>query len=191
MINKIKNSKAFTMVETIVSIALFGFISIVLVNVFVSAIKGQTRILQNQELMDQSTYVLEYMAKILRMAQNDTAGVCTGIAGANYGIGSDSINFIAYDSIEGEYRCRQFILENNVIKEKRSTDESAANLGTSQAMTSSKVRVEGLTFGVTGNVVGDLVQPKVTVMVKMESNVSLNPPEIIIQTSVSQRSLDI
>ncbi|MFA5169536.1 MAG: type II secretion system protein [Candidatus Paceibacterota bacterium] len=191
MINKIKNSKAFTMVETMVSIALFGFISIVLINVFVSAIKGQTRILQNQELMDQSTYVLEYMAKILRMAQKDTAGDCTGTAGANYGVGINSINFVAYDTMEEDYRCRQFILENDIIKERRSTDESAANLGASQDMTSSKVKVEGLTFGVTGNVVGDLVQPKVTVMVKMESNISLNPPEITVQTSVSQRSLDI
>lgn len=192
MMKKTEKSKAFTMVETLVSICLFGFISVVLINVFVMAIKAQSRILQNQELMDQSTYALEYMGKILRVAQKDLTGDCTGTAGESYGTAiADSITFVAYDTAEEEYRCRQFILDGTVIKERRSSDETSANLGTAQEMTSSKVKVEGLTFAVTGDASGDSIQPKVTIMIKMESNVSPNPPQITIQTSVSKRELDI
>jgi len=43
-----QNSKAFTMVETLVSICLFGFISVVLINDFVASINCQTSIFQNQ-----------------------------------------------------------------------------------------------------------------------------------------------
>jgi hypothetical protein len=191
MLNKNNNLKSFTMVETLVSIALFGFISVILVNIFLSSIKTQARILQSQELMDQSSYTLEYMGKLLRMAKKDTGGSCAGRAGANYGVGTDSITFLAYDTKEEEYRCRQFLLEDDVIKEKRSSDGSSANLGSAQAITSSKVKVEGVTFAVTGDGVSDAIQPKVTVMIDMESDISVNPPEIFIQTSVSQRQLDI
>ena len=179
------------MIETLVSIVLFGFISVILVNIFVSSIKSQTRILQNQELMEQSSYSLEYMGKLLRMAKKDESGDCTGTVGANYGVGIDSITFLAYDSKEEEYRCRQFLLESEAIKEKRSSDETAANLGSALAITSSKVRVAGVTFGVTGDSGSDTIQPKVTIAINMESDISVNPPKIFIQTSVSQRQLEI
>jgi len=191
MIMKGKNKKGFTMVETLVSIGMFGFISIALINIFVSAVKSQSRILQNQELMEQSSYALEYMGKIIRMAKKDAAGNCTGTVDANYGVGADSIAFLAYDTNAEEYRCRQFLLESNVIEEKKSTDESSANLGTAVAITSSKVKVNGLTLAVTGDG-SDTIQPKVTIMIKMQSNVSVaDAPSITIQTSVSQRQLDI
>lgn len=193
MIGKTKKEKlkAFTLVETVVSIALFGFISVILVNIFVSALRTQTRILQNQELMEQSSYSLEYMTRFLRMAKKDTAGSCTGTPNANYGVGTNAITFLAYDTNAAEYRCRRFLKDGDAIKEMRSIDTTSANLGTAQAITSSKIKINGLIFGVTGNVVPDTVQPKVTVMVDIKSSDLAGSPEIFIQSSVSQRDLDI
>ena len=193
MIGKTKKEKlkAFTLVETVVSIALFGFISVILVNIFVSALRTQTRILQNQELMEQSSYSLEYMTRFLRMAKKDVDGSCTGTPNANYGVGTNAITFLAYDTNAAEYRCRRFLKDGDVIKEMRSTDTTSGNLGTAQAITSSKIKINGLIFGVTGNVVPDTVQPKVTVMVDIKSSDLAGSPEIFIQSSVSQRDLDI
>jgi len=188
-----EKTKAFTLVETLVSIGLFGFISLALADIFVASIRGQTRILQNQQLMEQSSYALEYMGKILRMAQKDTTGTCTGRVNANYGVGTApevSISFLAYDTTNEEYRCRQFLFESDAVKEKKSTDETSANFGSAQEITSSKVKVEGLTFAVTGDSAADTIQPRVTVMIKMKTNISINPPDITVQTSVSQRHLD-
>jgi type II secretory pathway component PulJ len=186
-----ENSKAFTMIETLVSVAIFAFISVVLVNIFVAAINTQMRILRNQELMEQSSYSLEYMGKILRTAYKDATGSCTGTANTNFGVGTNSLTFLAYDRIAGEYYCRQFLLDSSALKERRSTSANSTDLGTAQAITSSKVKVDGLTFAVTGDTVSDLLQPKVTIMIRMKSNVTDNPPQITIQTSVSQRNLDI
>ncbi|MFA5086189.1 MAG: type II secretion system protein [Candidatus Paceibacterota bacterium] len=183
--------KSFTLVETVISIALFGFISVILVNIFVSSIRTQTRILQNQELMEQSSYSLEYMTRLLRMAKKDEDGSCTGTTDANYGIDTNSITFLAYDTLAAEYRCRRFLKDGDVAKEMRSTDATSGNLGTAQAITSSKIKVSGLTFGVTGNVVPDTVQPKVTVMINIKSGDAVGAPEIFLQSSVSQRDLDI
>ena len=179
------------MVETLVSLVIFGFISIVLINIFVSALKSQVRILQNQELMEQSSYSLEYMAKIIRMANKDVDGFCTGTANANYGVGTNAITFLAYDTTASGYKCRQFLLENNTLKEKRSSDGSSANLGAAAEITSSKVKINGLTFAVTGDG-ADTSQPKVTIMINMQSNIpDTNAPSITIQTSISERRLDI
>jgi hypothetical protein len=176
-----------------ISILIFGFISVIVVNIFASILSSQQRILRSQELMNQSSYTLEYMTKMIRMAQRDDVGDCVGIAGQNYGVGTNSITFLTYDISSSSYKCIQFLKEGNTIKEMISTDEDVTNLQTAQAITSSAVKVDDVTFNVTGDsVVGDSFQPKITVMIKMESVSSFsNPPTITIQTSISQRELDI
>jgi prepilin-type N-terminal cleavage/methylation domain-containing protein len=192
MIKDNQKIKGFTLIETLVSLFIFGMMSVALVNIFVSALNTQTRILQNQDLMNQSSYTLEYMGKIIRMAEKDTAGDCAP-AGESYKVdnGIKAITFLAYDSKDKVYKCTQFLLENNTIKERRSTDLTAVNLQTSQAITSSSVYVSDLAFNVAGDVLGDTLQPKTTIMVNMRYNTVSNQPRLIIQTSVSQRKLDI
>ncbi len=193
MIKNNQNLRGFTLIETLVSLFIFGMMSVALVNIFVGALNSQTRILQNQDLMNQSSYTLEYMGKVIRMAERDTTGNCAP-TGESYKVenGIKSITFLAYDSKASEYRCTQFLLENNAIKERVSTDTTATNLGSSQSITSSSVYVSDLAFNVTGDTTGDTLQPKTTIMINMRYNViSTNAPRLIMQTSVSQRKLDI
>jgi prepilin-type N-terminal cleavage/methylation domain-containing protein len=192
MIIKNQKSKGFTLVETLVSLFIFGTMSVVLVNTFVGTLNTQTRILQNQDLMNQSSYALEHMGKIIRMAERDEVGSCAP-AGEGYQVdnGVKSITFLAYDSKESVYKCVRFLLEDNAIKESRSTDETDDNLGVAQAITSSSVYVSDLAFNVTGDSLGDVLQPKITIMINMRYNISPNPPRLIVQTTISQRKLDI
>lgn len=185
MINN-KKTKGFTMAEVLVSIAIFSFLSIGLANVFVSAIKAQNKILQNQDIMEESNYALEYMGKALRMAKKDTVGGCTG--GVNYSWGSSYIVFLAYDSVDGDYKCRAFTYEDDTtIKEYKSIDDTYAGLGSPTAMTSSKMKVNSLIFYVTGDGPGG--QPKVTIMLSAEGANSSNS-NIVIETTISQRELN-
>jgi len=192
MINNKGTTKGFTLVETLVSIAIFGLLSTALVNIFVSGIKTQARIMQNQELMEQSSYSLEYMGKVIRMAKKDEAGGCTGTANVNYGGTTTSIYFLAYDSIALDYRCRRFFLDTDyAIKEERSSDLARTFSASPSPLTSSRVKVNNIRFAVTGDGT-DSLQPKTTIMMYMESNsTATNPPKLIIQTSISQRQLDI
>ena len=185
--------KGFTLIETLVSLFIFGMMSVALVNIFVSTLNTQTRILQNQDLMNQASYSLEYMGKIIRMAERDDDGGCAP-AMKSYGLGANSITFLAYDTKAGANRCMQFLLEGNAIKVKKSTDDTSANLQAAQAITSSSVYViaaNGLYFSVIGDTVGDTRQPMVTILISMRYNISPSPPYITMQTSISQRKLDI
>lgn len=193
MINNNQKTKGFTLVETLVALLIFGFVSVILVNIFVSVLNSQKRILQNQELMNQSSYALEYMTKAIRMAEKDMTGSCSGAAGENFRVGTSpvSIAFLTYDLKDSTYKCVQFLIENNAIKERRSTDESLPT-GTALPITSSAVSVDRLEFYVAGDILGDNIQPKITIMIKMKSlSSSTNAPVIIVQTTVSQRKLDI
>jgi prepilin-type N-terminal cleavage/methylation domain-containing protein len=105
----LKNKKGFTLVEVLVCIALFGIISVALINVFVASIKSQSRIIYSQELLEQSSYVLEYMNSKIRMAIKDVDGSCITI-GSTYNIsgGGSSIRFISYNAEISDYVCREF-----------------------------------------------------------------------------------
>lgn len=47
----LKNKKGFTLVEVLVCIALFGIISVALINVFVASIKSQSRIIYSRRII--------------------------------------------------------------------------------------------------------------------------------------------
>lgn len=204
MMTKNQKTKGFTLVETLVSLFIFGMMSVALVNIFVSGLNTQTRILQNQDLMNQASYSMEYMGKLIRMAERDTTGDCAP-RGESYGAGgsypSNSITFLAYDTKAAGYRCIQFLLDGNAIKERRSTTSSMAQFQTAQAITSSSVYVinEGLYFYITGDAASssepygpiDSLQPKVTILINMRYNILPAPPYLTMQTTISQRKLDI
>lgn len=198
MIINNQKTKGFTLVETLVSLFIFGMMSVALVNIFVSSLGTQTRILQNQDLMSQASYSLEYMGKLIRMAERDETGNCAPI-GESYGLGgsypNNSITFLAYDSKAPGYRCIQFLLDGNAIKEKRSTTDSLADFQPAQAITSSSVYVitDGLYFSVTGDTAleSPALQPKVTILINMRYNALPAPPYLTMQTTISQRKLDI
>ena len=197
IIKKRQSNKAFTLVETLVSVAIFSLLSVGIVNVFVSALKTQSRILQSQLLMEQGNYVLDYMTKAIRMAKKDTVGGCVTI-NENYAVGSSpaSITFLSYDTKAAEYRCRRFILSGDAIMEQRSSDATSASLSSAVAITSSKVKITNLSINVRGDVTSpadDLEQPLTTIMVVMEPSSQLMSAsmKVTVQTSVSERQLDI
>jgi len=190
MIYHIKN-KGLTLIEMLVAVAIFSGISLLLINIFTATVNSENRILQNQKLLDEANYSLDYMSKSLVMARaDDASGSCTGTANANFGISPNAITFLAHDTVSGTYKCRRFLLDNNAIQEEWSSDKTYGNLQSETPITSTRVKVDKLTFGVTGDTVG--YQPKVTILINMEYNTSAgNSPEISVQTSVSERHLNI
>ncbi|MFA5228267.1 MAG: type II secretion system protein [Candidatus Paceibacterota bacterium] len=180
-----KNNKGLTLIETLVSIVLFGIISTLLINIFIVSIRTQTRIIANQELVEQSTYALDYMANKIRMAVKDETGYCNGLI-SNYVTGTNSIRFISYDAANSKYVCREFILEGNAVKERISSDETSVSLGTPTPITSSSFNVSNLVFSLNGD--DSTHQPKITIAITMSKESS---KELTVQTTISQRRLNI
>ena len=187
----LKNKKGFTLVEVLVCIALFGIISVALINVFVASIKSQSRIIYSQELLEQSSYVLEYMNSKIRIAIKDVDGSWITI-GSTYNIygGGSSIRFISYNAEISDYVCREFFLENNLIKERSSTDTSSSNFGVASVIASPSFKVNSLKFSIFGDSIGN--QPRVTTLINMHKEEQDGvTSKITIQSTASKRQLEI
>jgi prepilin-type N-terminal cleavage/methylation domain-containing protein len=184
-----ENNRGFTLIEALVSVLIFSVIFVAIVSVFISSIKVQRYTLAYQNLTDQSSYVMEYISRQLRMAKKTgVSPVCASgtnvILGTNYAApGNTSIYFTKYDYSSGTLKCKGFLVESKVLKD---YEEGRSSL--KLPLTSSKIQIDSLNVSVI-DVPGQ--QPKATIYLEMEETSVTPGPKIKIQTTVSQRDLNI
>ena len=71
-----ERQKGFTLVELVVVMAVFLFVIGAAVTIFISIVRHQKTVLSEEQLLNQISYVEEYMSKALRMARIDITGNC-------------------------------------------------------------------------------------------------------------------
>jgi len=183
-------TKGFTLIEILITMSLFAVIITGAVNLFSSIIKEQRRVLAFQSISSNASYTLEYISRVLRMAKKDIDGACLeSLDGYNFATYSDDteIRFLDYHG-----NCHAFLLDNNQIKEKKSTDETAGNLGESVSLTPDNIlEITNLKFIIEGENQEDEIQPKVTMAFTIKTKQPLERQEMKLQTSISQRDLDV
>lgn len=208
MKTKLNNAnKGMTLTELLTAMAMFSIIIGAISGVFISAIRSQIRVFAVQEIVDQTSYALEYISRQLRMAgkelnciDREDISSCdclnTEGYGANYENPNDDTSAIRFLDYDG--RCRQFLLEDNQIKEQISDDHKAVSFQDPVPLSSTSISIKNLEFKISGEhqpqiPIGleDYFQPRVTIALGVESTKSTSPPVMQIQTSVSQRPLDI
>ena len=189
----------FTLVEVLVSITVFVLVMGVATGLFVHVLQNQRKVLAYQELLDQTSFVMEYMTRGIRMAKKQRTATdpiaCfdAGFVGHNYQIVSPShLKFIRWDHLQGvagEFICYKFYLDNvnHRLMRKR-------GVATSTPLTSPELRVTALRFKVIGDGIepGEQIQPRVTIVLEVEGR-EYDPgkrPKLHLQTTVSQRDLD-
>jgi type II secretory pathway component PulJ len=188
MINK---NKAFTLVEILVTTALFVSIFSILSGLFFSALKVQRRSLSFQTLIKESSYTMEYMSRQLRMAQKSESGNdCTSPPDLkNYLVivdagGNNSIKFRNYAD-----ECWTFFLDVNTNRLKVNRN------GVEDFLTSAGLNVLSFKINLSGDVLTEdpNYQPRVTLMLEVEGigQKAEEKSSIKVQTTVSQRNLDI
>ena len=143
-------------------------------SIFLSSIKNQRQGLATQEILDQASYLMEYMSRALRMAKKDMAGSCTGTAKLNYAFESQCLKFLNY---KGE--CQRFCLDGTRIKDENGNYLTSTNL---------EVSSFGVVLSGASQPPVDYLQPKVTISLNIAGQ---EETSIKIQTTVSQRNLDV
>ncbi len=188
-------SRGFTIPELLVSLSIFSLVIVSAGGLLVSGIGVQRRAGAQQELMDQTSYVAEYMSRALRQVRKelvDAPSNCLTTAGRgfNYELNpaGNRIRFLNRNNV-----CQQFLLSGTQIFEQTSTDGTALNFGSNVALTSDNLQVTQLGFFISGEDQGDNVQPKATFAIELRGKAQQGgfQPTIRMQTTVSQRNIDI
>lgn len=181
------NHKGYTLIETMVGVAIFMLILTPAVSFFVSSLKAQQKVLFSQKLLDNISYSLEYMSRTLRMAKKDTSGNCI-TKNMNYELsrGGRGIKFLNYNDI-----CQEFYWDTALNPRRLNEVKNGLTL----PLTASDADVVSFKIGPTESWdQNDDEQPKVTIYLEVKGVKSPKPelqPDIKIQTTISQRNLDI
>jgi prepilin-type N-terminal cleavage/methylation domain-containing protein len=187
--------RGLTLIEMLVAVTMFAITIGAISGIFISGIRTQRRVLATQELLDQTSYVLEYTGRALRMAKKQTAELvaahpeladCLSLNGLNYEPITDGIKFIDHND-----NCTEFYLGGGQIKKGVWND----SLGVWEIgdLTSSALQVNFLRFNLSGESQTDILQPRVTISLDVSGRETgaMGRPKMQIQTSISQRNLDI
>ncbi len=190
-INKRINRRGFTLIEIMVALVMFSLAIIAISGVYVTGVRGQRVIISGERSIDQSSYALEYMSRALRMAKKQTSDLpdCLSSDGENFeiGYGGSSLKFI--NSLEG-FDCQRFYLSSGRLMQERGLATASPQ---SVELTSGSLETIRLVFNVIGAQETDSLQPRVTVSMalRLKSSRPGEDPLIKVQTTISQRNLDI
>ena len=174
----LKKHTGFTLMELLVASTIFFIITASSVGVFISSIRAQEYSLNYQQLLNQTSYVMEYMSRSLRMARKSEGTICSDFSGKNYNSTANSVEFVNSNNSE----CWEFSLENGQLKINKN--------GVLHNLTSDDLKVNSFKVLVLGDSSGE--QPRITIFLDIESRKKTNShaPRIKIQTTVSQRDLN-
>lgn len=189
--------KGYTLIEIMVAVAIFFGVLVAPTGFLIVSLKSQMRTLASQELLDQTSYVLEYVSRALRMAKKDKNASCIDLnsnyrktdsrilAGVTY-----SGPGIKFESYHDTPVCQEIFLDESDGRLKESKNGAAPLPLTSDDL-------EVLSFNVSGEESWDQYdnsQPRVTFSLEVKGGKNLKPeiqPKMRIQTTVSQRNLDV
>ena len=179
-------SKGFSMVELIVVITVLLLIITTATDLFISMISHQRRVLFSQELLNQTSYAVEYMSRALRMAREEgESDTCLETTGSNYEITHDGkgIKFINHSNND---ICQEFYWNST-----EGRLEESKNGGVSYIpITSGSLVVNSFNIKLYGDSPDDTEQPRVVLTMDIQFRGSSDQPRKIIQTTISQRNLD-
>ncbi|MDP2864057.1 MAG: prepilin-type N-terminal cleavage/methylation domain-containing protein [bacterium] len=183
--------KGFTLIEMLAAVMIFSLIVGAISGVFISSFRSQKSALSSQRLLNQISYALEYMSRALRMSSKQTADIpaCFSQSGLNYeithsGSGLKFINHLEEDD------CQEFFLEGVQLKYRKKIGQAGEE---TLDLTSPNLQIISLNFSISGEGQEDDLQPRVTIFlaVKGKGQKLEEQPEMKIQTTISQRNLDI
>lgn len=185
--SKVKIQKAgLTLIELLVAFAVFSIVISVAISIFSMSIKSQRQILARQQLLDQTSYILERVSRAVRMAKKDDIFIsghtadCLSGTNDNYEIthAGQGIKLRNYNN-----DCQEFYLENGQLKETKDGFYTGLAL-TSENLTVNSFKITN-SAGWTQN---DDLQPAVSLFLDISGKEGAN---MKIQTTISQRNLDV
>jgi len=166
------NKKGFTLIELIVAMFIFSILAMIAGGSFVSALTLQRRALNIKKVEENGRFILELMARELRVANP--------INTANTNCPSAPVNNISFQHpVNGAI---QYSLSGSQLQRRVN--------GVNTTISNPDIEVTRLIFCITGNTVSDHWQPKVNIILSLRSGgLAGQAAAIDLQTTISQRVL--
>ncbi|MCP6718331.1 MAG: prepilin-type N-terminal cleavage/methylation domain-containing protein [Patescibacteria group bacterium] len=191
-----KKQKAYTLIEVLIAVAIFFTVIAGPTGLFILSLKSQNRILGSREILDNSSHVLEYMSRALRMAKKELncgdrwePETCFCLKDNGYGFNYE-ITYqgkgIKFNNAQDPSICQEFFWDTIDNRLKESKDGAGA-----VPLTSDDLEVVLFKFKEFGFTQSDNIQPRVVIFLEMRKKNELESPKIKIQTTISQRKLDV
>ena len=184
-----KNTQAgFTLIEMIVSVALFGIVMLVSVTALVALIDANRKAQALQSVINNLNIAVDGMSRAMREGSNyrcstSGGGDCTG--------GGDAMFFESYGG-NSAVTTDDWVYEFRNGRIYKSTN-GTTNPASQAAITASEVTIEDVTFFVFGSGRTDTVQPKVMMVIKGSAGTTKANVKTTfhVQSTAVQRILDI
>lgn len=192
--NKFKRGPArgFTLVEMIVTLAVFSLIMVAVAGLFFHALRAHRAILARSQMLGESSYNLEHIGRGLRMAKKSPDGSCLSSKGLNFEkTARGGVKFQNLNS-SGTTDCVEYYLghpggsygANGALMESRTNTERSFDL----PLTSPAVDVASLAVYDYGWAQNDDLQPRTTIHIQMRGHQNQIMDH---QITISQRDLDV
>lgn len=183
----IKNKKGFTLIELLVAMGIFVIVVSIVSASFIQALRTQRSTAALMEANDNTSLVLEQMAREIRTGYRFCAkdaplfnldpiytGHCNGLA-------DDELAFVNAHEEEASYR-----FENEAIWKKT----SVLGVSTDKKITADNVKINYLNFILIGNDADDGLQPRITISLSISpTSRDVKDVKINIQTTISPRPI--
>lgn len=177
MIDKNQQKKAFSLIEVIISVAIFSVVILASTEIFRLVINGQREAIASQNVQESLKYFFEVTGKEMRMARRST-GACNVPAGEIYFLGTNALGDVLYfTNFYNECVVYELISENDVKRFQVTRGDDTGFISPA------KIEVDTLRFQV-----DDVGQPLVTMLLSAHSlGDSRFNAQMDMQTSISSR----
>lgn len=171
---KFNSSQGFSLIELLTAMTLFITVSVLVFDLAVSLLRHQEKMVAMQSMFNDSSYAVEYMGRMLRMARRADGDSCIAPGRNYFNPDSNQIKFLDYQN-----NCRRFLLQEGQIK------EEVEGAGGAIPITSANHTIRDLSFTISDS---NEVQPRVTISFEVaRDDLDLG---FKIQTTISQRNLN-
>jgi len=159
-------NRAFTLVEFLVAMSIFVVVTTVVLSLFSAAIKSYRRVSAMQNVQENARFLTEFMTKEIRMSIIKSSTPTTLVL------------------TRSDDQSVSYVFSGNKLE--RTSPSSSGPINSEEVLINGRFYVEGIGTG-------DRQQPKVTIIMKVESTGGKveEKAKIDVQTTLSQRLIDL
>jgi len=182
--------RGFTLIEMVVSVALFAIVMTICVDVLLSLVNANRKAQALQSVMNNLDIALDGMVRPIREGSNFHCGAGLNTSPQDCTAGSNSFAFEPFGNADSDPPwVFSYAPDSNGVGRIYKSEDGGAPI----AVTAPEVSIDDMEFFVVGTTPGDTTQPKVIIVIKGSAGVpgSTSRTTFHIQATAVQRVLDL